>query len=118
MHPGRLGNLLHRWLSSRSVADTYTREQARAAADHGRLVSSDSPEPRFGATVRLWVFTTFVEKATTTTEADGSFRFTGNRFANIQISAGTDRSDRISIRLYFASEDRELAEALRLAKRG
>jgi Carboxypeptidase regulatory-like domain len=88
----------------------------------GRVVDADG-KPVGGATVRLWVFnfTTFVEKASTTTAADGSFRFTGNPSHNIQISADrpdAGRSERISVRLYFASEDRELKQPLRLEKRG
>jgi Carboxypeptidase regulatory-like domain len=88
----------------------------------GRVVDADG-KPVAGATVRLWVFnfTTFVEKASTMTEADGSFRFTGNPSHNIQISADKSdagRSERISVRLYFASEDRALKQPLRLEKRG
>lgn len=88
----------------------------------GRVVDADG-KPVAGATVRLWVFnfTTFVEKASTTTATDGSFRFTGNPSHNIQISADkvdAGRSERISVRLYFASQDRELKEPLRLEKRG
>ena len=87
----------------------------------GRVVDADG-KPVAGAMVRLWVFnfTTFVEKASTTTAADGSFRFTGNPSHNIQISADkpdAGRSERISVRLYFASEDRELKQPLRLEKR-
>jgi hypothetical protein len=88
----------------------------------GHVVDADG-KPVGGATVRLWVFnfTTFVETATTTTQPDGSFRFTGNPSHNIQISAdkpGAGRSDRISVRLYFASEDRALARPVRLEKPG
>jgi hypothetical protein len=88
----------------------------------GRVVDGNGL-PVAGATVRLWVFnfTTFVEKASTTTAADGSFRFTGNPSHNIQISADkadAGRSERISVRLYFASQDRALREPLRLEKRG
>lgn len=86
----------------------------------GRVIDADG-KPVAGATVRLWVFnfTTFVEKASTTTAADGSFRFIGNPSHNIQISAdkpGAGRSERIAVRLYFASEDRELKQPLRLEK--
>jgi 5-hydroxyisourate hydrolase-like protein (transthyretin family) len=97
-----------------------------ATHDHGivsgHVVDADD-KPVAGVTVRLWVFnfTTFVETATTTTEADGSFRFTGNPSHNIQISAdkpGAGRSDRISVRLYFASEDCKLGRPLRLEKPG
>ena len=86
----------------------------------GRVVDADG-KPVQGATVRLWVFdfATFVEHASTTTAADGSFRFTGNPSHNIQLSADkpdAGRSERIPIRLYFASQDRTLKEPLRLAK--
>ena len=88
----------------------------------GHVVDADG-KPVAGATVRLWVFnfTTFVEKASTTTASDGSFRFTGNPSHNIQISADkvdAGRSERISVRLYFASQDRVLREPLRLETRG
>ena len=88
----------------------------------GRVVDADG-KPVAGATVRLWVFnfTTFVETASTTTAADGSFRFTGNPSHNIQIDAdkpGAGRSERIPVRLYFAAEDRALKQPLRLEKRG
>ncbi len=86
----------------------------------GHVVDADG-HPVAGATVLLWVFnfTTFVEKASTTTAADGSFRFTGNPSHNIQISADkgdAGRSERISVRLYFASQDRALKEPLRIEK--
>ena len=88
----------------------------------GRVVDADG-KPVAGAMVRLWVFnfTTFVERASTTTAPDGSFRFTGNPSHNIQISAdkpNAGRSERIAVRLYFASQDRALKEPLRLEKRG
>jgi hypothetical protein len=88
----------------------------------GRVVDAGG-EPVAGATVHLWVFnfTTFVEKASTPTAADGSFRFAGNPSHNIQISADkpdAGHSERISVRLYFAAEDRELKQPLRLEKRG
>ena len=59
----------------------------------GQLSRTSGRQPVAGATVRLWVFnfTTFVEKDSTTTAADGSFRFTGNPSHNIQISA--DKGD-------------------------
>ena len=88
----------------------------------GRVVDS-SGKPVAGATVRLWVFnfTTFVEKAATTTGPDGSFTFTGNPSHNIQVSADkpdAGRSERVPVRLYFASEDLKLQKPLRLDKRG
>ena len=87
----------------------------------GRVVDADG-KPVEGATVRLWIFdfATFVEHASTTTAADGSFRFTGNPSHNIQVSADkpdAGRSERIPIRLYFASQDRVLKAPLRLEKR-
>jgi len=87
----------------------------------GRVVDADG-KPVQGATVRLWIFdfATFVEHASITTAADGSFHFTGNPSHNIQLSAdkpNAGRSERIPIRLYFASEDRVLKEPLRLEKR-
>jgi hypothetical protein len=88
----------------------------------GRVVDTDG-KPVAGATVRLWVFnfTTFVERAATTTGPDGSFTFTGNPSHNIQVSADkpdAGRSERVPVRLYFASEDRELQQPLRLDQRG
>jgi hypothetical protein len=64
-------------------------------------------------------FATFVVKASTTTRPDGSFEFANNPSHNIQVSAekpGKGRSARVSIRLYFASEDYVLKEPLRLAE--
>src|SRR6185437_4663684 len=95
-----------------------------ATHDHGiisgRVVDADG-KPVAGATVHLWVFnfTTFFEKDATTTAADGTFRFTGNPSHNIQLSADkadAGRSDRIPVRLYFASEDFVLAKPLRLER--
>ncbi|MBV9562814.1 MAG: carboxypeptidase regulatory-like domain-containing protein [Bradyrhizobium sp.] len=95
-----------------------------ATHDHGivtgRVIDADGT-PVADANVRLWVFnfTTFVEKMAVTTDTEGRFRFTGNPSHNIQISAdkaGVGRSERIAVRLYFAAEDRELAEPLRLDK--
>jgi Carboxypeptidase regulatory-like domain len=90
--------------------------------DHGLVagrVLDASGAPVEGAEVKLWVFNfaTFVVKASTTTRADGSFRFENNPSHNIQVSAekpGLGRSARISVRLYFRSEDVRLKEPLRL----
>ena len=90
--------------------------------DHGIVaghVVDASGAPVAGAEVKLWVFdfTTFVEKASTQTAADGSFQFTNNPSHNIQLSAvkaGVGRS-RIPVRLYFASEDTVLKRPLRLS---
>jgi len=72
------------------------------------------------ATVALWVlqFTTYVEKARTTTGPDGRFRFTDNASHNIRLAAekaGVGRTDRIPVRLYFRAQDVTLREPLRLA---
>jgi hypothetical protein len=90
--------------------------------DHGLVagrVLDANGAPVEGAEVKLWVFNfaTFVVKASTTTRADGSFRFENNPSHNIQVSAekpGLGRSARISVRLYFRSEDVRLKEPLRL----
>jgi hypothetical protein len=86
----------------------------------GRVVDA-AGAPVEGAEVKLWVFNfaTFVVKASTTTRLDGSFEFANNPSHNIQVSAekpGKGRSARVSIRLYFASEDFVLKEPLRLAE--
>ena len=86
----------------------------------GRVVDMNGA-PVEGAEVKLWVFNfaTFVVKASTTTRPDGSFEFANNPSHNIQVSAekpGKGRSARVSIRLYFASEDFVLKEPLRLAE--
>jgi hypothetical protein len=90
--------------------------------DHGVVtgrVLDASGAPVEGAEVKLWVFdfATFVVKASTITKPDGSFTFTENPSHNIQVSAekpGKGRSARVSIRLYFASEDYTLRQPLRL----
>jgi hypothetical protein len=94
-----------------------------ASHDHGIVegrVVDTAGAPVEGAEVKLWVFNfaTFVVKASTTTRPDGSFEFANNPSHNIQVSAekpGIGRSARVSIRLYFASEDFVLKEPLRLA---
>jgi hypothetical protein len=85
----------------------------------GRVLDA-SGAPVEGADVQLWVFNfaTFSVKASTTTKPDGTFQFDNNPSHNIQVSAekpGVGRSARISIRLYFQSEDFYLKEPLRLA---
>jgi carboxypeptidase family protein len=92
--------------------------------DHGIVagrVLDASGTPVEGAEVKLWVFNfaTFVVTASTTTKPDGSFRFENNPSHNIQVSAekpGLGRSARISVRLYFRSEDIRLNEPLRLTE--
>jgi hypothetical protein len=85
----------------------------------GRVVN-EAGAPVEGAEVKLWVFNfaTFVEKASTVTKADGTFAFANNPSHNIQVSAeksGEGRSARLPIRLYFAGEDFQMKEPLRLA---
>jgi hypothetical protein len=88
----------------------------------GRVVDA-AGAPVEGAEVKLWVFnfTTFVEKASTVTRADGTFAFANNPSHNIQVSAeksGEGRSARLPIRLYFAGQDFQMKEPLRLADKG
>jgi hypothetical protein len=88
----------------------------------GHVVDA-SGAPVAGAEVKLWVFnfTTFVEKASTLTKSDGTFSFANNPSHNIQVSAeksGEGRSARLPIRLYFAGEDFQMKEPLRLADKG
>jgi hypothetical protein len=88
----------------------------------GRVVDA-AGAPVAGAEVKLWVFnfTTFVVKASTVTRPDGSFAFANNPSHNIQVSAeksGEGRSARLPIRLYFAGEDFQMKEPLRLTDKG
>ncbi len=88
----------------------------------GRVLDANGA-PVEGAEVKLWVFnfTTFVEKASTTTRPDGSFAFASNPSHNIQVSAekpGLGRSARVPIRLHFAAEDYTLKTPLRLTDGG
>jgi hypothetical protein len=85
----------------------------------GRVLDSQGA-PVEGADVKLWVFnfSTFVVNASTTTGPDGSFAFDNNPSHNIQVSAekpGVGRSARVSVRLYFRSQDFRLQQPLRLA---
>jgi len=82
----------------------------------GRVVDA-AGQPVAQATVVLWVlnFTTFVENARTTTEADGRFTVINSSSHSIQLSAekaGIGRSPRIVVRLYFRAEDVELSAPL------
>ena len=86
----------------------------------GRVVdASGNPVP--GATVILFThdFVTQVEKARTTTDAAGTFRFTSNNSHLVQLQAqqADQTSRRITIRLWFRAQDRELAKPLRLTPR-
>ncbi len=84
----------------------------------GRVVDA-AGHPVVDASVALWVynFTTYEEKEHVKTDKSGTFRFTDNPSHRIELSAekaGTGRSDRIPVFLYFRSEDIELAAPLRL----
>jgi hypothetical protein len=84
----------------------------------GRVVDA-SGTPVAGATVILYQhdFVTQVEHARTTTDAAGAFRFADNDSHLIMLEAehGKARSPRITVRLWFRGQDRDLAAPLRLA---
>lgn len=89
--------------------------------DHGLLaghVVNASGAPVAGATVVLFThdFVTQVEKARTTTDADGAFRFAHNDSHLVQLQAqdAGAASSRITIRLWFRAQDRVLRTPLRL----
>ena len=93
--------------------------------DHGLLagrVVDAHGAPVEGATVILFAhdFVTQVEKARTKTEAGGVFRFTSNDSHLVQLQAedGGERSPRITVRLWFRAQDRDLRTPLRLAPAG
>jgi hypothetical protein len=95
-----------------------------ARHDHGLLegrVIDAAGKPVAGATVILSVhdFVTQVEKARTRTDTAGRFRFDNNPSHLIQLQAqdGTLASPRVTIRLWFRSQDRVVAQPLRLAPR-
>jgi len=63
-----------------------------------------------GATVSMMEknFTTNSDRGSTRTRADGSFEFTNNRSHNILLRAevaGVGRSEQITVRLYFRSQN-------------
>ena len=84
----------------------------------GRVVDA-SGRPVAGATVILFAhdFVTQVERARTTTDASGAFRFTRNDSHLVQLQAieGKASSSRITLRLWFRAQDRRLDAPLRLA---
>jgi len=84
----------------------------------GRVVDA-AGHPIGGATVILFThdFVTQVEKARTRTDAAGDFRFDNNDSHLIQLQAedGSERSPRITIRLWFRAQDRVLQQPLHLA---
>ncbi len=86
----------------------------------GRVVDADG-HPVAGATVILFThdFVTQVEKARTSTDASGGFRFNNNDSHLVQLQAEDGKlvSRRITLRLWFRAQDRELAKPLRLMPR-
>jgi len=92
--------------------------------DHGLLagrVVDANGHPAAGATVILFThdFVTQVEKARTSTNADGAFRFNNNDSHLVQLQAqeGNLASRRITLRLWFRAQDRVLEKPLRLMPR-
>jgi hypothetical protein len=91
-----------------------------ARHDHGRisgLVVDASGHPDAGATVFLYEqqFTNQVERARTTTDAQGRFNFSTNRSHRIEVQAlGQDgaKSTRRLVRLWFRAQDRVLRTPL------
>jgi hypothetical protein len=85
--------------------------------DHGILegqVLDRAGKPVAGATVIFFErnFVYYQEKARTTTDATGDFRFTGLQHHIGQLEAVTDdgrRSDRRQVRLWFRAQDTEVA---------
>ena len=85
----------------------------------GRVVDA-SGQPVAGAAVLMFErgFVTHQERGRVSTDAQGAFRFTDNRSHSIQLEAtapGFGRSDRRILRLWFAAQDAQLDEPLRLA---
>ena len=92
--------------------------------DHGLLVGhvvDADGHPVAGATVILFThdFVTQVEKARTSTDSDGAFRFNDNNSHLVQLQAqdGNLTSRRITLRLWFRAQDRVLRKPLRLTPR-
>jgi hypothetical protein len=90
---------------------------------HGLLqgtVVDATGRPVPDATVILSVhdFVTQVEKARTRTDDAGRFRFTDDNSHLIQLEAQTKTvtSPRVTIRLWFRGQDREVAQPLRLSR--
>jgi hypothetical protein len=83
----------------------------------GRVVDA-AGRPVDGATVVLFAhdFVTQVEKARTSTDADGNFHFGNNASHLVQLQAldGTAASPRVTIRLWFRGQDRVLQKPLGL----
>jgi uncharacterized GH25 family protein len=89
---------------------------------HGLLQGSvvdAAGQPVAGATVILSVhdFVTQVERARTTTDASGRFRFSDNNSHLIQLQAqdGGMSSAKVTVRLWFRAQDRVLRRPLRIS---
>ncbi len=116
------------WLASRWVVLPFSMLVATLAwlgyvAQHnhgtieGRVVNAQG-QPVAGAAVRLFErgFVTHQEKARTTSDGTGMFRFDNNPSHSIQLEAeapGLGRTERRAVRLWFAGQDTRIAEPLR-----
>ena len=83
----------------------------------GRVVNA-AGQPVAGASVLLFErgFVTHQEKARTTSNDAGEFRFVNNPSHSVQLEAvapGLGRTERRVVRLWFAGQDTRLAEPLR-----
>jgi hypothetical protein len=90
---------------------------------HGLLegtVVDAAGQPAASATVILSVhdFVTQVEKARTTTDASGRFRFADNNSHLIQLQAQDKgaSSAKVTVRLWFRAQDRVVETPLRIAR--
>ncbi|HSU06611.1 MAG TPA: carboxypeptidase-like regulatory domain-containing protein [Acetobacteraceae bacterium] len=91
-----------------------------ARHDHGLIggtVVDAAGHPVSGATVVLYEqqFTNQVERARTTTDAEGRFRFSGNRSHRVELQAsgpGGAMSARRIVKLWFRAQDWVLKEPL------
>ena len=119
---------LHSWLKSRWVivpggmlATILVWLAYVGSHNHGLIegrVVNAAGQPVAGAAVLLFErgFVTHQEKARTTSDAAGVFRFTRNPSHSIQLEAeapGLGRTERRIVRLWFAAQDTQLAEPLR-----
>ena len=85
----------------------------------GRVVDA-AGQPVAGASVLMFErgFVTHQERARTTSDSQGRFRFDDNRSHSIQLEADSPllgRTDRRIVRLWFAAQDTTLAEPLRFS---
>ena len=117
-----------KWLRSRWVIvpagllATVALWNIYVAANAGGIVEGQVVDragvPVPGATVLLYErsFITNNEKQRTVTGADGHFRFEGNASHAVQLQAegAGGRSERMTVRLWFRAQNRQIAEPLRL----